>query len=154
MIKIPLKICNWKRIWVFNRSALPFKKKKLKSVFGCPESLLAHVGSLWLQRAGAALRGSAWASPCRTQALGAQAPWLWCTGRIASEHVDFSWPGIRPLFPALTGWFLSTVPPEKSPSSFLIHQFYWVIACRVRTFPPNIPRPLIKGNRLTLKSFP
>ena len=30
-------------------------------------------------------------------------------------------PGMKPMFPALAGRFLSTVPPEKSPYHIFIH---------------------------------
>ena len=39
---------------------------------------------------------------------------------------DLPSPGLEPLSPALAGGFLSTVPPEKSPTAlFLIGFFFW-----------------------------
>ena len=56
------------------------------------------------------------ASLAAEQSTGAVAPawWLRCTGPVASRHVESSQAGIEPVFPALAGGFLATVPPEKS----------------------------------------
>ena len=35
-------------------------------------------------------------------------------GLVVLRHVDSAGTGIQPVFPALAGGFLSTVPPEKS----------------------------------------
>ena len=66
MIKISPKICNWKRIWVFNPSASPLKKKLFKKCFWLPwvfvgvcglSLVAASRGHSQSQRMGFSLRG-------------------------------------------------------------------------------------------------
>ena len=56
---------------------------------------------------------------CGTQALGALASWLWCTGLVASDVWDLPGPGIKPMFPALVDGFLSIGSPWKSLREFV-----------------------------------
>ena len=107
--------------------------------FGCVGFSLLHTGFLQLQRVGATLLCSAWASHCSSfscfgaQALGVRASVV-VARRLSScgsqdlEHRlsscgtqaqllrdmwDLPGPGLEPTSPALTGGFLTTVPPGK-----------------------------------------
>ena len=53
-------------------------------------------------------------SCCRAQGLGTGAQQLWHMGLVALLHVESSGPGIKPVFPALSGGFLTTGPPGKA----------------------------------------
>ena len=101
-------------------------------IFGCVGSSLLHAGFLQLQRAGATLRCSAWASDCSgfsccgTQALGhlgfsscgtraqqlwlkgstAQAQQLWRTGLVSLWHVGSSWTRDLTGVPCIGRWIL------------------------------------------------
>ena len=63
---------------------------------------------------------------CRAQALGIWAWYLWPRGSVVGR-MDFccsvTWnllgPGIQPVSPALTGEFLSTIPPGKSETQLI-----------------------------------
>ena len=46
---------------------------------------------------------------------GVWAQQLWLTGLATPRHVDLPRPGLKPMFPALAGRFLTTAPPGKSP---------------------------------------
>ena len=92
-------------------------------IFACAGSSLLHVGFLQLQQARATLPCSEWASHCGGfsccgaggfgctgfSSCGAQASLLRSTWNLPG-------PGIEPVFPALAGGFLSTVPVGKSLS--------------------------------------
>ena len=47
-----------------------------------------------------------------------QAQELWCTGLGTLQPVNHPRPGLEPMSPALSGRFLSTVPPGKSQGYF------------------------------------
>ena len=107
-----------------------------------------HLGFLQLRRAGATLRCSTRASHCggfsccRAGALGAWASvvvehglsscGLWASERRLSScgtqaqlfcgMWDLPRPGLEPVFPALAGGFLTTVPPGK-PQNYSLHRF-------------------------------
>ena len=109
-------------------------------IYGCVGSLLLHAGFLQLQRVGATLRCGARASHCsgssccRARALGARASVVVVHGlsscglqalerRLSScgaraQLLRGMWglpgPGLEPMYPALAGRFLTTVPPGKS----------------------------------------
>ena len=89
-------------------------------IFCCTRSSLQHASFLWLRQVG--VLSSRWCvvshhsgfSRCRAQTLGCTGSEVWCTGLVASRHVDLPRPGIEPLSPALAGRSLTTGPPGKS----------------------------------------
>ena len=109
-------------------------------IYGCVGSSLLRVSFLQLRGAGTIFHGSAQASPCcgffccGAQALGMRASvvvacGLSSCGLRALEHRlsscgtraqllhgmrDLPRPGIKPMYAALAGGFLTTVPPGKS----------------------------------------
>ena len=109
-------------------------------IFGCAESLLLCMAFLQLRRVGASLPCGAQASRCDGfSGCGAQAVVAWasevaayglsrCSSQVLKSRLSScgTWtqspcsmrnlprPGIEPLFLALGGKFLSTVPPGKS----------------------------------------
>ena len=119
--------------------------------FGCVRSLLLRAGFLQLWRAGATLRCGAWASHCGgffccgawalgvwasavvARGLGSCGSWALecrlssCGTRAQLLHSMWDLPrtGLEPVSPALTGGFLTTVPPGKSP----VHFFSCLVHC-------------------------
>ena len=113
--------------------------KLINFIFGCVGSLLC-ASFLQLQRAGATLRCSAWASHCGGfSCCGALAVGAWASvvsarglsscGLRALERrlnscgaqaqllcgmCDLARPGLESTFPCLAGGFLTTAPPGKS----------------------------------------
>ena len=47
-------------------------------------------------------------------------------------------PGIEPIFPALAGRFLSSVPPEKSLAAVLSHVFQLALSVIMLSFPSGV----------------
>ena len=45
--------------------------------------------------------------------------WLWLGGLVAPSMWNLTRPGMEPVFPALAGRFLSTVPPGKSRNFYI-----------------------------------
>ena len=117
-------------------------------IFNCAGSSLLHEGFLQLQQARATLRCSTWSSHCsdfiyfRAQAVGIHAS-LAAARRLNScvrhagsracrlqefyagpQLLGGMWKlpgsGIKPVFLALAGRFLSTVPPGKSQNNFFM----------------------------------
>ena len=109
-------------------------------IFGCAQSLLLFMAFVQLQRVGPSLPCGAWTSHCDGfSGCGAQALVAWasevaayglssCSLQVLKSRLSScgTWtqspcnmwnlprPGIEPLFPALAGKFLSTMPPGKS----------------------------------------
>ena len=87
----------------------------------CAGSSMLRAGSLWLQRAGATLRGtwaSRWAgfSCCRAWALGSTYLLLCRMWNLLRWRIE-------PVFPALAGRRLSTGPPREVQGKVLSHCF-------------------------------
>ena len=93
------------------------------------------VGFLSLQRAGATLRCGAQASHCGgfsccgARALGTQASVVVAHGLSCSAACLVPRPGTEPVSPTLAGRLLTTVPPGKSPYSFVcIKLFHYTLS--------------------------
>ena len=103
-------------------------------IFCCVGSSLLHVGFLQLWRAGGysslqcagfslrwllllwstGSRGSGFSS-CGSQALERRLSSCGSWAQLLRDMWDLPRPGLEPMFPALAGGFLTTVPPGKSP---------------------------------------
>ena len=79
-------------------------------------------------------------SCCRAQGLGTGAQQLWHMGLVALLHVESSGPGIKPVFPALAGGFLTTGPPGKACCCCWVAS---VVSDSMRPHrqPTRLPRP-------------
>ena len=131
-----------------------FKKKLF--VYGSAASSMCYAGSLsYCSKWGATLCCGAWTSHCcGAQDLVVRASVL-ATLRLSScgswallLHSTWDLPGtgLEPVFPALAGRFLSTVPPQKSQ----------VFQKEVRVDPgglAKIPNPPLKETRKSVKKM-
>ena len=53
---------------------------------------------------------------------------LWCVALVTLWQVESSGPGIKSVYPALAGRFLSIAPPEKSWKSVFTFKFHLLVA--------------------------
>ena len=128
-----LRFCIMNRCGIFSdtlSASLIFLHLILCIYFDCTGSLLLHAGFF----SSCSERGLLFIVTCRLLIVVAsvvaehrlqssRAQQSWHTGLVALWYVEFSWTGMKPMYPTLAGRFLSTVPPGKSYLSKLSYGF-------------------------------
>ena len=139
-----------------------FKKFIHLFIFSYIGSLLLCEGFLQLQRAGATLHCSAWASHCGLSLLqsmgsrrvnfsscGTQAQQLWLTGLVAPWHMGSSRTRARTHVPCIGRRFLTTAPPGKSPKTTIENKL--PLKVNMTHFSEfSMPTPLCDDNSPTI----